>query len=66
MNFKIQIEGPSTSIEVYHGNEENRIEVFPSISSQIMSYYCHSDDTNVNTPCGIQAKIVGHKRRGLL
>jgi hypothetical protein len=56
------IEGPSTCIEVYHGIEDNRIEVFPSISSQIMYSY-PKDSTNINNQCTI---IVGHKMGVLL
>jgi hypothetical protein len=58
------IEGPPTSIEVYHSNKENRIEVFPSISSQIMYSY-PKNSTNVNSQSSIiQAIIVGHKTGG--
>jgi hypothetical protein len=42
------IEEPPTFIEVYHGIEDNRIEVFPSISSQIMYGYT-KDNLNINS-----------------
>jgi hypothetical protein len=54
------IEGPPTFIEVYRGIEDNRIEVFPSISSQIRYSYL-KDSTDINTQCAI---IVGHKTGG--
>jgi hypothetical protein len=54
------IEGPPTFIEVYHGIEYNRIEVFPSLSSQIRYNYL-KDSTDINTQCTI---IVGHKTGG--
>jgi hypothetical protein len=58
------IEGPPTSIEVYHGNDDNRIEVFPSISSQIMYSY-FKDSLNINSQSSIiQAIVVGHKTGG--
>ena len=48
-----------TSIEVYHDNEENRIEVFPAISSQIMYSYL-KDSLNINSQSSIiQSIIVG-------
>ena len=58
------IEGPSTSIELYHGNEENSIEVFPSFWSQITHSYSKYS-TNINSQSSIiQAIIVGHKTGG--
>jgi hypothetical protein len=54
------IGGPPTFIEVYHGLEDNRIEVFPSISSQIRYSY-PKDGSNINTQCAI---IVGYKTGG--
>jgi hypothetical protein len=58
------IEGPPTFIEAYHGNEENRIEVFPSISSQIL----HSFPTDSSIVDGqssiIQSIIVSHETGG--
>jgi hypothetical protein len=54
------IEGPPSFIEVYHGIEDNRIEVFPSICSQIRYSYA-KDSTNINNQCTI---IVGHKMGG--
>jgi hypothetical protein len=54
------MEGPPSFIEVYHGIEDNRIEVFPSLSSQIRYNYL-KDSTDINTQCTI---IVGHKTGG--
>ena len=54
------IEGPPTFIEVYHWPGDNKIEVFPSISSQIMYSYT-KDSLNINSQSAI---IVGHKTRG--
>jgi hypothetical protein len=54
------IEEPPTFIEVYHGIEDNRIEVFPSISSRITHSYTNINSQNSN----IQAIIVGHKTGG--
>jgi hypothetical protein len=55
---------PPTFIEVYHGNEENRIELFPSISSQIL----HSFPTDSSIVDGqssiIESIIVGHNTGG--
>jgi hypothetical protein len=58
------IEGPRGSIEVYHGNEKNRIEVFPSISSRIMYNYPKGIlDINSQSTI-IQTIIVGYKTGG--
>jgi hypothetical protein len=58
------IEGPTTFIEVYHGNEENRIEVFPSICSQITRSYS-KDSTNINNQSSIiEGVIVGYTTGG--
>jgi hypothetical protein len=57
------IEGPRGSIEVYHGNEKNRIEVFPSISSRIMYNY-PKDSLDINSQSSIiQTIIVGQGER---
>jgi hypothetical protein len=51
---------PPSFIEVYRGIKDNRIEVFPSICSQIRYNYL-KDSTDINTQCTI---IVGHKTGG--
>jgi hypothetical protein len=58
------IGGSPTSIEVYHGNEENSIELFPSICSQIMHSYSKYN-TNINSQSSrYQTILVGHTMGG--
>ena len=54
------IEGPPSFIEVYRGIEANRIELLPSICSQIRHNYS-KDSTNVNTQEGVLFQKRSHR-----